>query len=211
MKERNVSKLAVLVFCVGVSVLLGGVLLAARIFRCLAERLLLYAHYAELKAVFGETVIYSMISGSLMVLGMGILLALLLHMLRRTSRIQREAEALCRKNQAMEELNRQTQRLAHHQRLEIMGTLRTVKRKMNPRLELFGVVLTMFDGRTNFSNQVAQEVRRHFPGKVFANVIPRNVRLAEAPSHGIPVMNYDKYSRGAKAYKELAEEFKNKL
>lgn len=123
MKERNVSKLAVLVFCVGVSVLLGGVLLAARIFRCLAERLLLYAHYAELKAVFGETVIYSMISGSLMVLGMGILLALLLHMLRRTSRIQREAEALCRKNQAMEELNRQTQRLAHHQRLEIMGTL----------------------------------------------------------------------------------------
>ena len=94
---------------------------------------------------------------------------------------------------------------------DLMGTLRMVKRKMNPRLEIFGVVLTMFDGRTNFSNQVAQEVRRHFPGKVFANVIPRNVRLAEAPSHGIPVMNYDKYSRGAKAYKELAEEFKEKL
>ena len=94
---------------------------------------------------------------------------------------------------------------------DLMGTLRMVKRKMNPGLELFGVVLTMFDGRTNFSNQVAQEVRRHFPGKVFANVIPRNVRLAEAPSHGIPVMNYDKYSRGAKAYKELAEEFKSKL
>jgi chromosome partitioning protein len=94
---------------------------------------------------------------------------------------------------------------------DLMGTLRMVKRKMNPRLELFGVVLTMFDGRTNFSNQVAQEVRRHFPGKVFANVIPRNVRLAEAPSHGIPVMQYDKYSRGAKAYKELAEEFKAKL
>jgi chromosome partitioning protein len=94
---------------------------------------------------------------------------------------------------------------------DLMATLRMVKRKMNPTLELFGVVLTMFDGRTNFSNQVAQEVRRHFPGKVFANVIPRNVRLAEAPSHGIPVMNYDKYSRGAKAYKELAEEFANKL
>ncbi len=94
---------------------------------------------------------------------------------------------------------------------DLMSTLRTVKRRLNPRLEIFGVALTMFDGRTNFSNQVAEEVRRHFPGKVFANVIPRNVRLAEAPSHGIPVMNYDKYSRGAKAYKELAEEFKAKL
>jgi len=94
---------------------------------------------------------------------------------------------------------------------DLMGTLRMVKRRMNPGLELFGVVLTMFDGRTNFSNQVAQEVRRHFPGKVFANVIPRNVRLAEAPSHGIPVMNYDRSSRGSKAYKELAEEFKAKL
>ena len=94
---------------------------------------------------------------------------------------------------------------------DLMGTLRMVKRKMSPRLELFGVVLTMFDGRTNFSNQVAQEVRRHFPGKVFASVIPRNVRLAEAPSHGIPVMNYDRSSRGSKAYKELAEEVKAKL
>ena len=94
---------------------------------------------------------------------------------------------------------------------DLMATLRMVKRKLNPRLEIFGVALTMFDGRTNFSNQVAQEVRRHFPGKVFANVIPRNVRLAEAPSHGIPVMQYDKYSRGARAYKELAEEFKAKL
>jgi len=94
---------------------------------------------------------------------------------------------------------------------DLMSTLRMVKRRLNPRLELFGVILTMFDGRTNFSNQVAQEVRRHFPGKVFANVIPRNVRLAEAPSHGIPVMNYDKFSRGSRAYKELAEEFKKKL
>ena len=94
---------------------------------------------------------------------------------------------------------------------DLMSTLRMVKRRLNPRLELFGVILTMFDGRTNFSNQVAQEVRRHFPGKVFANVIPRNVRLAEAPSHGVPVMNYDKFSRGSRAYKELAEEFKKKL
>lgn len=94
---------------------------------------------------------------------------------------------------------------------DLMSTLRMVKRRLNPRLELFGVILTMFDGRTNFSNQVTQEVRRHFPGKVFANVIPRNVRLAEAPSHGVPVMNYDKFSRGSRAYKELAEEFKKKL
>ena len=94
---------------------------------------------------------------------------------------------------------------------DLMNTLRMVKRKLNPRLEIFGVALTMFDGRTNFSTQVAQEVRRHFPGKVFATVIPRNIRLAEAPSHGIPVTAYDKYSRGAKAYKEMAEEIKNKL
>ena len=92
-----------------------------------------------------------------------------------------------------------------------MSTLRMVKRKMNPRLEIFGVALTMFDGRTNFSTQVAQEVRKHFPGKVFASVIPRNIRLAEAPSHGIPVTAYDRSSRGAKAYKEMAEEIKTKL
>ena len=94
---------------------------------------------------------------------------------------------------------------------DLMGTLRTVKRKINPRLEIFGVALTMFDGRTNFSTQVAQEVRRHFPGKVLSAVVPRNIRLAEAPSHGIPVTHYDKYSRGAKAYKAMAEEIKAKL
>ena len=94
---------------------------------------------------------------------------------------------------------------------DLMATLRMVKRKLNPRLEIFGVALTMFDGRTNFSTQVAQEVRRHFPGKVFATVIPRNVRLAEAPSHGIPVTVYDRSSRGAKAYLAMAEEIKSKL
>ncbi len=94
---------------------------------------------------------------------------------------------------------------------DLMGTLRTVKRRLNPRLEIFGVALTMFDGRTNFSTQVAQEVRRHFPGKVFASVIPRNIRLAEAPSHGLPVTAYDRASRGAKAYKAMAEEIKKKL
>ena len=94
---------------------------------------------------------------------------------------------------------------------DLMATLRMVKRKLNPRLEIFGVALTMFDGRTNFSTQVAQEVRRHFPGKVFAAVIPRNVRLAEAPSHGIPVTHYDRSSRGSKAYLAMAEEIKAKL
>ena len=64
----------------------------------------------------------------------------------------------------------------------------------------------MFDGRTNFSLQVAQEVRRHFPGKVFSTVIPRNVRLAEAPSHGLPIQIYDRHSRGAKAYDQLVQE-----
>ncbi len=94
---------------------------------------------------------------------------------------------------------------------DLMSTLRMVKRKMNPRLEIFGVALTMFDGRTNFSTQVAQEVRRHFPGKVFATVVPRNIRLAEAPSHGIPVTAYDRSSRGSVAYKAMAEEIANKL
>ena len=94
---------------------------------------------------------------------------------------------------------------------DLMATLRMVKRKMNPRLEIFGVALTMFDGRTNFSTQVAQEVRKHFPGKVFTNVIPRNIRLAEAPSHGLPVTAYDRSSRGAVAYRAMAEEIKNKL
>ena len=94
---------------------------------------------------------------------------------------------------------------------DLMATLRMVKRKLNPRLEIFGVALTMFDGRTNFSTQVAEEVRRHFPGKVFATVIPRNVRLAEAPSHGIPVTHYDRSCRGSKAYLSMAEEIKAKL
>ena len=94
---------------------------------------------------------------------------------------------------------------------DLMNTLRMVKRKMNPRLEIFGVALTMFDGRTNFSIQVAQEVRKHFPGKVFTTVIPRNIRLAEAPSHGVPVTVYDRSSRGSVAYKAMAEEIKAKL
>lgn len=93
---------------------------------------------------------------------------------------------------------------------DLMATLRAVKRRVNPNLEIYGVVLTMYDGRTNFSAQVAQEVRRHFPGKVFRTAIPRNVRLAEAPSHGLPVGAYDRTSRGAVAYHALAEEMMQK-
>ena len=94
---------------------------------------------------------------------------------------------------------------------DLMNTLRLVKKRINPALEIFGVALTMFDGRTNFSTQVAQEVRRHFPGKVFATAIPRNVRLAEAPSHGLPVTAYDRSSRGAAAYRDMAQEIVRRL
>lgn len=89
---------------------------------------------------------------------------------------------------------------------DLLTTVRIVKRSLNPGLSLMGVILTMYDGRTNLSMQVAEEVKRHFPGKVYASVIPRNVRLSEAPSHGKPVMAYDPWSRGTDAYKALAEE-----
>ena len=94
---------------------------------------------------------------------------------------------------------------------DLMSTMRMVKRRINPKLEIFAVALTMYDGRTNFSAQVAQEVRRHFPGKVFATMIPRNIRLSEAPSHGLPVTAYDRSSKGAVAYRQMAEEMIQKL
>ena len=93
---------------------------------------------------------------------------------------------------------------------DLLSTIRIVKRSLNPAIELEGVVLTMYDGRTNLSMQVAEEVRRHFPGQVYATVIPRNVRLAEAPSYGKPVSAYDSLSRGAEAYQELAREVMEK-
>ena len=77
----------------------------------------------------------------------------------------------------------------------------------NPRLEMHGILLTMFDGRTNLSAQVVDEVRRHFGDKVYGTVIPRNVRLSEAPSFGLPVVEYDASSSGAKAYRQFAAEF----
>ena len=93
---------------------------------------------------------------------------------------------------------------------DLLYTVRLAKQRLNPSLELEGVVLTMYDGRTNLSLQVAEEVKRHFPGKVYASVIPRNVRLSEAPSHGVPVSVYDPLSRGAEAYEALAREFLQK-
>ena len=93
---------------------------------------------------------------------------------------------------------------------DLMNTVRLVRRSLNPRLELEGVLMTMYDVRTNLAMQVAQEVKRYFPGKVYATVIPRNVRLSEAPSHGQPISAYDPSCRGAAAYQALAEEFLRK-
>ena len=90
---------------------------------------------------------------------------------------------------------------------DLMNTVRIVRRNMNPRLQIEGVLLTMFDGRTNLAIQVAQEVKRFFPGKVYSTVIPRNVRLSEAPSHGKPITAYDRLCRGAEAYMNLSAEF----
>jgi len=89
---------------------------------------------------------------------------------------------------------------------DLLGTVRAVKRSMNPGIGLEGVLLTMYSSRTNLSMQVAEEVKRHFPGKVYATVIPRTVRLSEAPSHGKPIDAYDACSRGTEAYAALADE-----
>jgi chromosome partitioning protein len=89
---------------------------------------------------------------------------------------------------------------------DLVGTMRRVRAALNPRLDIDGVLLTMYDERTNLGQQVANDVREFFQEKVFRTVIPRNVRLGEAPSHGLPVMLYDPKSRGAEAYAALAKE-----
>jgi chromosome partitioning protein len=88
----------------------------------------------------------------------------------------------------------------------LIETVELVRRRLNPGLQLEGVLLTMFDSRNALSREVSDEVRRYFPGQVFQTVIPRNVRLSEAPSHGKPILFYDPQSRGALAYRLLAEE-----
>lgn len=92
---------------------------------------------------------------------------------------------------------------------QLMSTVRQVKRLYNPHIEMEGVILTMYDGRLNLTQQVVEEVKKFFPNKVFKTVVPRNVRLSEAPSFGQPVMYYDRGSKGSIAYDELAKEFVN--
>src|SRR6185436_2922515 len=88
----------------------------------------------------------------------------------------------------------------------LVRTVKLVRERLNPALDIEGIVLTMFDGRTSLALQIRDEVHRYFPGKIFETVIPRNVRLSEAPSHGKPVMLHDLRSNGAIAYLELARE-----
>ncbi|MCI9576282.1 MAG: ParA family protein [Clostridiales bacterium] len=89
---------------------------------------------------------------------------------------------------------------------QLMNTVRRIKRQYNDQLDMEGVLLTMYDGRLNLTQQVVEEVKKYFPKKVFATVIPRTVRLSEAPSFGKPIQYYDPYSKGSSAYNELAEE-----
>ncbi|MDR0904928.1 MAG: AAA family ATPase [Oscillospiraceae bacterium] len=90
---------------------------------------------------------------------------------------------------------------------DLISTIRMIKRGLNPTLDIEGVLLTMYDSRTNFSAQVADEIKKFFGKKVYSVVIPRNVRVSEAPSHGEPVTTYDRASRGSAAYLELGKEF----
>jgi len=89
---------------------------------------------------------------------------------------------------------------------QLLEAMKLVRKSMNPTLDLIGVLPTMMDSRTSLSTQVYEEIKKHFPGKVFNHTIPRNIRLAEAPSHGVPIGVYDRFSKGARAYKGLAKE-----
>ena len=122
-KGRNVSKAVLFFLLPAVLFLLGGILLGIRVFLAFEQFAVLYGYHGALLDTFREIAIFAGASGGLVVLGVLILLILVLHMMRRSTRIQREAEVLRRKNKAVEELNRQRQKLAHHQRLEIIGTL----------------------------------------------------------------------------------------
>ena len=89
---------------------------------------------------------------------------------------------------------------------QLLETMKLIRKGLNPRLELLGVLATMMDTRTTLSGQVHTEVKKHFPDKIFETTIPRNIRLAEAPSHGLPIGVYDRFSKGARAYKALVKE-----
>jgi chromosome partitioning protein len=92
---------------------------------------------------------------------------------------------------------------------QLLSTVQRIKQGVNPGLEIMGVVVTMFDKRTSLSEQVLQELSNHFGAKLYKSVIPRNVRLAEAPSYGKTIFEHDKWSKGARAYKSLAKEILN--
>ena len=89
---------------------------------------------------------------------------------------------------------------------QLLESMKLVKKGMNPNLELLGVLPTMVDSRTTLGGQVLEEIKKFFPDKIFSNVIPRNIRLAEAPSHGVPIGIYDRFSKGARAYKAVSKE-----
>lgn len=94
---------------------------------------------------------------------------------------------------------------------QLLETMKLVRKGMNPGLELLGVLPTMMDTRTVLSNQVHAEIKKHFADKVFSTTIPRNIRLAEAPSHGVPIGAYDRWSKGARAYKAVAKEVMDRV
>lgn len=94
---------------------------------------------------------------------------------------------------------------------QLMKTLQLVKKKYNPNLSLDGIVVTMFDARLNLSLQVLEEIKNFLPGKLFRTPVPRNVRLSEAPSYGMPIKYYDKHSKGAKAYEDISKELVERL
>lgn len=94
---------------------------------------------------------------------------------------------------------------------QLLETMKLIRKNMNPTLDLIGVLPTMVDKRTSLSNQVHEEIKKHFPGRVFQQTIPRNIRLAEAPSHGLPIGEYDKWSKGARAYKAVTKELEDRI
>ena len=94
---------------------------------------------------------------------------------------------------------------------QLLETMKLIRKNMNPTLDLIGVLPTMVDSRTTLSTQVHDEIKKHFPGKVSKTVIPRNIRLAEAPSHGVPVGSYDRFSKGSRAYKALTKELVERI
>lgn len=94
---------------------------------------------------------------------------------------------------------------------QLLETMKLVQKGMNPTLELLGVLVTMHDKRTTLSNQVHDEIKKYFPGKVLKTTIPRNIRLAEAPSHGVPIGEYERWSKGARAYKSVTKEILERI